>query len=967
MRRWIRNSVVPWVLLGAAAAAPAQEANGDRIRIVAIDGESADGIPSDRTLSVYGNRDAFRIAADGTVLFDGDLSDGSTLQRGFFLGSGGTVTPLLLAGDAAPDPYGSLTVAGTTEVRMSRSGNVAVSCSLSAAASPAAVATIVAGTRRTRAVARESLPGGTLLASINSNAFGYNADTLVLLADVGESPDPQRAGYYRLVAGGAEELLAEENAELAGVPGSKIRYALAEPVVHENGSALFTLLMDDFEFGSRTLLAAFPPPGQGATATVLGRTRDVLPDVGEVFAIAGYTFGRAASPDALPRIVYALGGSTGSFVYDTAVGAAPILGPTTLVDGNHPVLTHGRRIGLAPCDDGSVVVVGDSAGPDFQTGNIDGVWRWTPGDAGPTVALELREGQPFVDANGLGTTVQQIYAVHVNDGGRVAAEVQFPQKQAILLQDVAGGPFRVALQQGNEFVADGRAFMASTFIGQIPTTFSFTGPGHDGRQSRFSPAGDLVFRGGSFNTGTGVFVLGSDAPDGCNVTARVRGRDLVIDGDDCGARLTVRVSLGGEYFLRPGTGTLVNGFEGEVTMNAPGGLRVSLGAGADDLTIESAFGGIPYGSVAGDIVVDAGAGDDRVTLSFVESGGSVRVSMGNDAGLQEWLTLHRLDVGRDLRVSTSPTKTYCEIDGAAVLGRTTVRHGGGQGSFYSTATGFQGTAKFTGGPDADTFQFDECLFYGDVAVDLKEGILGSVRFTSCEGTNADVRIEGRRSGSTSYTIEDCFLHGGSARVTSGTLGSGILFDRTSLGGDVDVRTSGVGTTSDLVNTIYFGNSFADHRVRIRGKGNHTVSVGSSAHAYQGLDIRLKGGIYDTISVTKDMLVNSGGVRIQTNAAQGARIIVDDLEVVSGTVEIRGSGGDDHATVQYSDFNGAVKMKMGNGNDRVEFLEVIAALPVLIDGGPGTDDLTFSGDQIHGGLRQENHETSNIPAVLPPSE
>jgi hypothetical protein len=566
-------------------------------------------------------------------------------------------------------------------------------------------------------------------------SWAFNGESFVFLGEVPMTPaeprfSTQRAGMWRSFGGAEPEPLLQQDDPVPGMPGSVVDSVFFNvPNVHESGAAAFQVRARS-DSATESRLVVFPAAGSSADPISLPGSQQV--SFGILREGADFPpLARIASVDDVLKVL----GPDGS----VAMTNGEVAGDKTL--------RLDTRSRLALCEGGQIVVMAHREG---GSSGIETLWRKAPDKP---LACELFVGQRIPDASGELREISDIWNVHVNEQGRVAAEVDlalFGTSQVIVMQDVAGGPFRIAIQQRETFAADRDEYEVTGIVSRRPTHFTFTGTGHDGRQSRFAPDGSFVFKARVDTADdptdrSGIFVLTGPPKDLCDIQARVRRGNLEITAEDEGCRLAIGVSDGGEVFLRPGEGSSVNGVEGEQVFRFSRDLRISMRGGNDRLTIESEDGDDAPGELPGNVVIDMGPGDDRLELDLLEIARSVKIAMGRDAGISEKVELDGVGMKGSLSLVCGPTQTECRLEGVDVEGKAKIVHSGGRGSVTAEACGFFGKTLISGSDDVNTIRVRRSMLFAPFKIDLGTSGLTSVKMTECEGEDATVTIDGGRS------------------------------------------------------------------------------------------------------------------------------------------------------------------------------------------------------------------------------
>ena len=933
MHRTARDLIAAVALSAAAASGFAQDA---AIRVVALDGDDVGG----EELTVYAARDTLALSASGAVLFDGRTDLGTTLLRH----DGSESSRIVLIGEDALLP--GYTVGSLEGSSLGATGHVGFAPYLTGSSNAESRATWIDGRRDVIARA----PG--TFRDLQLGGWGFNGESYVFQATVEgprEAPrfDTDKDGIWRSFGAAAAVPLLQLDDGVPGVTGRVVSAISSAPIVHESGAAAFTVSLSG-ESGALAALVRFPFAGSAAEP-------EAVVTFGSDDRIRDFTFGSLADDADFPAIGYIISTAGDTSVVD---GAGTVVMRTGDVDGERALLLDSRSR-MALCDDGQVVVMAHYTS---ASGNGEGLWRFVP-DRG--LSLELYTGQMIADADGELRAISDIWNVHVNEQGRVAAEIDlafFGSTQAIVMQEVPAGEHAVAIQMRESFAADRDTYRVVSIVGQRPNSFTFTGPGHDGAQSRFAPDGAFVFKArvdteSDSTDRSGVFVIGGVPKETCDVTVKVKGKNLIVEGENGDCDLTIAVLDGGDYIVRPGADTTVNGKQGELEISAPGDVRISMGAGKDRLQIVSGYGGSDYGELPRNVTIDMGPDDDYLLMDFLEIKGSLKVRMGKDRGALETVRIDGVGVGKHLQVLCGPTRTVCELEGVVVAYKTKVQHGGDFGYVSSEACQFLGTTQFLGSSSVDVFSFRRCILEGPTSVDLRDGGVGQAKFFDCEGDGASLSLDGRSENAPIFRLEDCDFQKGDVRIATGKSSADIDFVGTIVDDGVDIRTGG-STEGGPVNEISFANSFTYGRLAIRGKGSHHIFAGANARASEGVDVRLKKGGFDSVSISNDFDVDTGGIRVQSNATDGTLIRMDGIAVAAGRVYVKTAGGEDNVLVLNADVGDDVIVKLGDGVDKLTLSGLTGSAGVQADGGPGNDTLLDAGldpENLDGAIETKNFE------------
>ncbi len=733
------------------AALPALAAEQPPARKVVETGDATAGLASGE-LRVFGSRDVLSISADGkTVLFDGASPRGTL----FAVNEDGTNRVLLEQFASAPsgtpaNPAGFI-VANPQRAVLSRTGSVAMEPvfqdALDRTRVSAAMVTDIAGATATRAATGFPFLASCSLRALAGTAWAFNGDTLVFRGTL-ECDRPDTA-IFRLLGDGTIETLLLGQGGFPAVPGADRAGSSSFPIVHESGATLFTLAYDN-PF-TETALVGVPAPGVAGDPVYIRGTESSSPG-GAVdgFAPVGFVFGAEQNGvSRLPRHGYVARMPNGlGAVFDSAAGLSPVMQSGAESDGKTLNVGIDRRVGLALCDGGQVVVVASTSGPGtFGGSRADGIWRYDPDENGGLPTLELFEGQELSTPDGRTLRIQDLFTVHVNEAGRVAAEVRFVGSlgiQAIVWQETPGGPYTVPVISRDvrglpgQLDADGGPYKVIQFINRVPTTFAFTGPGHDGRQSRFNARGEFVFRM-RFDTAAngadrdGVFVLGSaaggggeePAPTDANVAAKVKAGVLFLQGGANADAMEAVIQADGSFVVTGLNGTTVNGAAAPFTGRAPKGIKARMGAGDDVLRLRGATDCVNPASHegvcdwGGRLFIGMEAGSDVLTLDDLAVA-SVAYDPGRRDGApsdrDEW-TSAGCEFGR-LKTSNSAGRVEIELRDCVVRGRSKFLLGAADGSrCTATGTTFLSSVSVKGGRGSGSCSLASTAIAGKTRID----------------------------------------------------------------------------------------------------------------------------------------------------------------------------------------------------------------------------------------------------------
>jgi hypothetical protein len=151
---------------------------------------------------------------------------------------------------------------------------------------------------------------------------------------------------------------------------------------------------------------------------------------------------------------------------------------------------------------------------------------------------------------------------------------------------------------------------------------------------------------------------------------------------------------------------------------------------------------------------------------------------------------------------------------------------------------------------------------------------------------------------------------------------------------------------------------------MKGKGSHTIHVIGNGTVAEGLNVKLKGGVLDTLTVSQDIEIEKGGIKFTSKASAATHVVIDEIELDDGPVVIKGTRGDDRVTITSSTLDGGVTVKLGPGNDQLTVSGLISFESLKVDGGPDGDVFNYNNDpdNIDGPIKSKNFEIGNGPGT-----
>ena len=308
--------------------------------------------------------------------------------------------------------------------------------------------------------------------------------------------------------------------------------------------------------------------------------------------------------------------------------------------------------------------------------------------------------------------------------------------QAILIEEKGsnGTKFAMPIQNGGTFETDAGEFRTVGILQRLPTFPVMTGPGFDGRQSRFSPDNEFVFRarvtptaGG--NTVDGIFVVTiEEQPEKCDVKVSQKKGNLTLTSKDKGCRVVVDVSRTGSVEVRADDpNTTINGKSDPFTGTVVRNMKMVFRGGGTTVHVQG--GGLPDKfPVTGSIAFTGGPALDVVDLDGLAISGNVTLRMGG-SGEGDQVRLQEVDVAGNLKCFAGTGETGFEFGGGSV-GKNAVVTGGGNQSriiFERAPVGGNLTLKFDSGD-------------GEKLIDIEDSSVGPQRQVQQQGREGDGEV-----------------------------------------------------------------------------------------------------------------------------------------------------------------------------------------------------------------------------------
>lgn len=349
-----------------------------------------------------------------------------------------------------------------------------------------------------------------------------------------------------------------------------------------------------------------------------------------------------------------------------------------------------------------------------------------------------------------------------------------------------------------------------------------------------------------------------------------------------------------------GTGNTVSGGNLNDQMKSSGGNALNGGAGNDEI-----FG------QAGDTLL-GGTGDDTIKVSGPTTGVSIDGGEGNDVMFAD-----SLGGATAATISGGAGDDKFYINGINASGSTTSNISGGEGNDGLYLLGSSAIMHFTGG-GATEISLDSATLNGNVGTVSVSGIeyyMGTGGADSVDASGTTYKIDGSSLHYSTNGGNDTYI--GGAAIDAVTVSGFNAYSA--------VKLVGGGDNNDASDTVSFrGNSAVGITLDTNGAvGSLTAdgaTVGASISGFESFDLTEQNDVFDA----------RGYTAIGTHAASC----------------IYGNGGDD--TIKLGDVTAyyQVSAEGGDGNDSI----VVGAVAsdslgtVILDGGKGSDTLTFATDK-----------------------
>ncbi len=928
------------LLLGVTATPVfAQDADDTpRVRLLALDGDDiADAEPGE-TLVTGNLRDTMAAGANGVFFLGGSYSTGQTTRSGFFTAGAGGTKAVLVREDELPSTGGvdvtGLTVNFLDAGRMVPNGDILLKPLFFEDSSNVAAQVVqVGGMFGTALSERRTVPGldtishlpddfdtalggGTLVGRMRATIDGDVTDVVI-----------RRVGF------GDAEIIAADEGEVPGLGGAKYLDPFGAVSVADDGSALFVAAVDT---PGRLLVHIAAPPS--TQTTVLAASGDTVPGTGlNITSFGSTTMGAAG--DGSIRSSWSVGtDGNAAYVLDTGHGTSPVLGTGTTVGDFSISADAPFEIAHTLADDGQLIAVADTAGPGIAVGR-QGVWRHDPRLESP-LALILYEGGPLPGIASDLRTITAIDAVCVARDGRIAAEARLSNNRDVLLLEhvdpMKRGQFIIVGETLGTLTTENGDRDLIQLIGGIRSRPELVGSGQDGRRSRFTPDGELVFfartdTASDTTDRNGMFAVRiGPEPEVCDVKVRKRGRNLEVRGGDGDCRITLQLNDFDELTAIPGLDTTVNGETVNAAFTGIKGLSIRMSGGEDTVILD---GRLSEGNpLPGNAVVDMGAGGDSFqVVSGFDINGSLTVKMGKPLGLDDRVVLDSSDVKRNLKISGGASRLVVDMERVLVFGRTSIALGGAD-SRLDGDTCVLGPTLVRGGRESEVLFFREMDFEESVVFDTGPGDLSWITIHDSRFEGRSARVKAKRATTPTIRFEDT-VHDGGVRVDVGSGVSKVTVERGRLDGGIMMTTAGA--ASGGPHDLSVRNTLCD-TVRIRGGGSVTAVIGAISVVDRGVDVSLRPGAAHSVSMF-DLEVLERDVRIRAPATN-AFVSLARLQIRQGGLSVSASRGDDDVFVRDSTIGGRFKINTLGGDDELGISGLSLLSGARINAAGGTDTL-----------------------------
>ncbi len=365
----------------------------------------------------------------------------------------------------------------------------------------------------------------------------------------------------------------------------------------------------------------------------------------------------------------------------------------------------------------------------------------------------------------------------------------------------------------------------------------------------------------------------------------------------------------GAVRVTPGPGTTINGSAlPQVFANAAGGLKVGLGAGDDELTLNALV--VP-GKVAldlgdgadtltsagltleGDLTLKGGKGPDAVSFEATSAGGKMKCTLGEGT---DAVALCDAQVAKGIAVdlgaggpgmSTKSCGGAFPATGAAFEGNSlaasgiivgaggiTVKGGAGNDSFASSLMSIQGDVKISLANGRGGFSMCESVVTGSVNAKLGKPGVGDTTAWCRKGGVYDVTV----TAQTLFVVAELGV-GGDFKVKSSTGNDAGAAYLSVFGGTVKLDYG-----AGLNNAFLQAGLFGEDLIIKTGKGSDVVRVLGSQVAGDNV-ITLGDG-------TNDLVVGGTGIGgdLSVKAGAGDDTIDVSTAIVTGTTTVNADGG-----------------------------------------------------------------------------
>lgn len=966
------------VVAGLTSLAVPAVAQETFTRKVAIDGDEATGLVSGEDLRITAGQDEISIARNGTVLFDAAGVGSSTSRSGYFTQRGrDEVQSLALQQNSLPiDEIAALngyTLLRVDAARMAPNGNAIVEgIATDGSFQLEVLVTVIGGAGQVPAVERFGFPGVCGLAvlgnGIYAEDYALNGDTVYFHGRFNDV-DCQGDDLWRLLrrrpASTAASLAVEDGA-VPGVANETFDRLFFGVVASEEGHGLWQGRYRDDNADLREVLLHADAAGVVSIDAV---DRTIVPGTAHrSVAFGGLTFGLPASPGEAPRRGWYATARTDPddvqerevfYVFDTAHGPDPVMGtgstagPFTFASGQ---VQFNSQVRTALASDDVVVAVATTTGAPID-GEAPAVWRYDGSLPQDRLSVPLYQGQTVQDADGNTVgTVTDIYTVHVAQDGAIAAEVELGNSgQAILIEDRLFGTFRAPIREDVDFEArspDGTDVRYETvgIANQFPSFPKLTGPGLDGRQSRFNANHEFVFRARVVPEGgtsvSGVFVTTIDPPpEDCDVTVRQKGPHIDIRGKKGDCTLDITIEANGDIDVRPGDpSTTVNGQSAPFNGSLGGNLVIRLGNGDHAVAVSSALGdpqATPTGKVPGNLVYAGGSGRDVISLDDVEVQGSVTIKAGTTSTTDS-LTVQRSIIGRNLKFkSGGGGATAIQITESNVDGTTSLVCSAGSSRVFVEDSEI-GTTKVRGSDGQDEVRLEESPVLGALTVDFRAGsqeelsVVGIADSPNLTPMGGPLKVKATKAGASKVSLADVDFAGALVKIDTGSSSTDIAFS------DVAAQTVKVSTSGSApgqTNRIAIDQLDTERSLVIRGNGTHDVDIDGGTLT-EGLALNLKGGATHTLAV-EDLTIPDGLLQISSRTFQITDCTVTNCNVAKGALSVRTGASDDRVTIVDCMVDGRLQISAFDGDDQVQ-VHRNTVKDLRLFGGAGVDTLDNGG-------------------------